>query len=355
MEKAIIFKNNRLYYLDQTELPQKEIYRECRNVKDGYRAIKELRVRGAPLIGVFSAYCMYVSAREFKGNSSSFVSYLEGTARYLGSSRPTAVNLPQALGRVMNVVRKNSTYSVNRIKNIILKEAKNIHREDIRLCANVASEGVKLIKRGDVVLTHCNTGFLAASGEGTALGIIYAAARKHKNIKVYVDETRPLLQGARLSAWELKKRGIDTVLITDSTSAYLMQKKMIDKILVGADRIAVNGDTANKIGTYNLAVLAGFHGIPFYVAAPLTSFDADISSGEDIPIEQRSPDEVRKVLGKVLIVPKNMEVYNPAFDVTPHRLITAIVTDRGIIYPPFRKNIKRILKSGQAHIEGAKG
>ena len=343
MKKAIIFKNKRLYYLDQTKLPGIEVYRECRNIKEGFRAIKELKVRGAPLIGVFASYCMYISAQRFKGDKDKFISYLEDAAHYLNSSRPTAVNLSWALERIMRVVSKDSNKNTSVLKDIILKEAERIHQEDIRLCANMAREGLKLVHAKDTILTHCNTGFLATSGEGTALAVIYAAARKYRNIKVYIDETRPLLQGARLSSWELRESAIDTTLITDNTAAYLMQKKIIDKILVGADRIARNGDTANKIGTYNLAVLAKFHKIPFYVVAPLTSFDINIGKGENTPIEQRSPDEVRKVLGKVWIAPKKVKVYNPAFDVTPHKLITAVVTDKGIIYPPFNKNIKRVL------------
>ncbi|OPX29863.1 MAG: S-methyl-5-thioribose-1-phosphate isomerase [Candidatus Omnitrophica bacterium 4484_171] len=343
MRKSVVFKNNHLYYLDQTKLPRFRIYRECRNIKEGYHAIKELKVRGAPLIGVFAAYCMCISARKFKGRKSDFMAYLKDTALYLSGSRPTAVNLSWAIERIMRVASKNSNESVDALKSIILKEAGRIHREDIRLCANMAKEGLKLIHTNDVILTHCNTGFLAASGEGTALAVIYAAAKKYRSIKVYVDETRPLLQGARLSSWELRESGIDTTLITDNTAAYLMQKKIIDKILVGADRIAKNGDTANKIGTYSLAVLAKFHKIPFYVVAPLTSFDINIGKGEYIPIEQRSPDEIRKVLGKVWIAPEKVKVYNPAFDVTPHKLITAIVTDKGIIRPPFKRNIKRIL------------
>jgi len=343
MKQAIIFKNKQLYYLDQTKLPRKEIYKECRGLEDGFLAIKELRVRGAPLIGVFAAYCAYISLRKFKGKRGEFISYLDKVVSYLKSSRPTAVNLSWALGRIETVAEKSSHRRINARNYVILKEAQKIHKEDICLCSNMAKEGVKLIHRGDKILTHCNTGFLATSGEGTALAVIYAAVRKYKNIKIYADETRPLLQGARLTSWELKKSKVDVTLICDDMAAYLMQKKMIDKILVGADRVVRNGDAANKIGTYNLAVVARYHKIPFYMVVPSTSFDLAIEDGEGITIEQRKPNEVRKVLGQVWIAPKKVKVYNPAFDVTPHKLITAIITDKGIIYPPFKKNIKKLL------------
>lgn len=344
MQTALVFKNGCLYYLDQQQLPQKEIYRQCCNLSDASYAIKQLAVRGAPLLGVFSAYSVYIAIKNFSANSKkSFFNKLDKIINCLVNLRPTAVNLSWSLKRIKQVADNNRDEKIVMIKQLILKEAQKIHIEDIKLCANIGKQGLKLIHRGDRILTHCNTGFLATSGEGTALSVIYTAARHYGSMIVYVDETRPLLQGARLTAWELKKRKIDVRLICDDMAAYCMQKKMVDKILVGADRITCCGDVANKIGTYNLAVLAKYHKMPFYVAVPFNTFDLSIVNGEDIPIEERNPNELRKVLGKVWIVPKKVKVYNPAFDVTPHKLITAIITDRGIIYPPFKRNIKKII------------
>ncbi len=343
MTSALIFKNQKLYYLDQRKLPLKEEWKECKNLREAFLAIRELRIRGAPLIGVFAGYSVYIAMKNHREKGEiKFFKSLERVISFLKTSRPTAVNLFWALDRIKRIVYQNKGKSIKELKELILKEAKMIHYEDILLCRRISRNGVRLIKKGDRILTHCNTGFLATSGEGTALGVIYEGVRRYKNIKVYVDETRPLLQGARLTSWELTKRKIDATLITDNMAAYLMQRREIDKIFVGADRITRCGDVANKIGTYNLAVLAKYHHLPFYVVAPSTSFDLTIEKGEEISIEQRSPDEVRKVLGRIYISPKRVRVYNPAFDVTPHRLISAIVTDRGIIKPPFRENILKV-------------
>lgn len=351
MKGSIVFKKGGLYYLDQTKLPLKETYKECTTLSQGYRAIKELKIRGAPLIGVFAAYCVYIGVKKFKGDKKvKFFNYFDKIINYLKDSRPTAVNLFWALQRIQTIVYANTAKNIDGLKKLILREAKMIHAEDIRLCSRMADNGVNLIKSGDRILTHCNTGFLATSGEGTALAVIYKAHRLYKNIRIYVDETRPLLQGARLSAWELIKKGVDVTLITDNMAAYLMQQKKVDKIFVGADRITSFGDLANKIGTYNLAVLAEHHGIPFYVVAPLTSFDLTLEEGGNIPIEERNASEVRTVLNKVQITPRKVKVYNPAFDITPHRYIRAIVTDKGIINPPFRENILRVARG-----EGRKG
>jgi methylthioribose-1-phosphate isomerase len=342
--EAIIFKNNRLFYLDQTKLPIKEIWRECKSLKDGFRVIKELRIRGAPLIGVFSAYCICIAMKNFSLNKEKFLKEFKEATQFLKKSRPTAVNLFWALERLEKVVEDSRDKRVEEIKKIILKETKIIHQEDIQLCERMANFGVKLIKPGDRILTHCNTGFLATAGRGTALGVIFKAHQVYKNIKVYVDETRPLLQGARLSCWELMKKKIPCTLICDNTAAYLMQKKEIDKVFVGADRITREGDVANKIGTYNLAVLSFYHKIPFYVVAPFSSFDLKIKKGKDIVIEERDEGEVKKILKKVEIAPRKVKAVNFAFDITPHYLITAIVTDRGIIRSPFKENIKKMLK-----------
>jgi len=341
--KALKFKGNRLFYIDQTKLPLKEVWRECKNLNQGYKAIKELQVRGAPLIGVFAAYCIAVSLKRLSSNKVVFLKQILAQLKYLRGARPTAVNLSWALQRIEKVIATNKAEKVSQIKKAIIKEAKAIHAEDVRLCENMARHGATLINKGDGVLTHCNTGFLATSGEGTALAVISKAHKIRRDIMVYGDETRPLLQGARLTAWELTKDKVPCTLISDNMAAYLMQKKKIDKIFVGADRIAANGDAANKIGTYSLAVLAKYHKIPFYVVAPFSTFDLRVSSGKGIPIEQRKPDEVRIILGKLRIAPAKMKVFNPAFDVTPNELITAIVSDKGIIKAPYTKNIKNIL------------
>ena len=340
---SIKFKNNKLFYIDQTQLPLKEVWKQCKNLDDGYAAIKKLSVRGAPLIGVFAAYCIGVHLKNLPSEKKSFFKSLEKAIKYLKSCRPTAVNLGWALDKIRDTAFKNKEKSLSQIKKAILNEAIAIHKEDVRLCQDMATHGLKLIKGGDRILTHCNTGFLATSGEGTALAVIYKAAKVYKNIKVYADETRPLLQGSRLTAWELMKKKVPSAIICDSMAAPLMSHKGVDKIFVGADRIAANGDVANKIGTYNLAVIAKHHKVPFYVVAPFSSFDLSLSSGKHIPIEQRQWDEVKKVVNKVHIAPKSAKAHNPAFDVTPNKLITAIVSDRGIIYPPFGRNIKKII------------
>jgi len=337
------FKNSKLFFLDQTKLPQREVWKECRNVYEGFLAIKELQVRGAPLIGVFAAYCIAVYAKNLNLEKDKFIKKLGKSIEELKLSRPTAVNLAWALDELKGVLLENSNKSINEIRKALLDEAQRIYKQDIELCDKMADFGIKLIKSGDSILTHCNAGFLATAGEGTALSLIYKAQKIYKNIKVYADETRPLLQGARLTAWELSKRKINCTLICDNMAAYLMQKGKIDKIFVGADRIAANGDVANKIGTYSVAVAANYHKVPFYVVAPFSTFDLSLSNGGQIPIEERAAYEVRTILGKIEIAPKNIKVFNPAFDVTPSRLIAAIVSDRGIIYPPYGKNIKKLL------------
>ncbi|MFA6281691.1 MAG: S-methyl-5-thioribose-1-phosphate isomerase [Candidatus Omnitrophota bacterium] len=342
---SIKIKKQKLFYFDQTKLPLEETWLRCRNIEDGYSAIKTLKVRGAPLIGVFAAYCIAASSAKISENI--FFARVAKDIKYLKSSRPTAVNLAWALGRIEAIVHANRHKPIAFVKKAIFQEAEKIHNEDIVLCQKMADCGVRLIKKGDVLLTHCNTGFLATSGGGTALGVIFKAHEIYKDIKVYVDETRPLLQGSRLTAWELSKKRVPHTLITDSMAAYLMQKGKIDKVFVGADRIAVNGDVANKIGTYNLAIIAKYHKVSFYVVAPTSTFDLRIKNLKGIPIEERNPDEVRTVLGKVYISYKNVKVFNPAFDTVPNKLITAIVSDKGIIYPPFVKNIKKLINGEQ--------
>ncbi len=342
--KSIKFKNNKLFYLDQTKLPNRQCWNNCRTIKSGWGAIKKLKIRGAPLIGVFAAYCICIHLRNLPDEKDIFFKQLKQALNYLKNCRPTAVNLSWAVERLEKVSLENRQKTVKQIKKMIIKEAKLIHREDILTCKKISGHGATLIKKDESILTHCNTGFLAASGTGTALGAIFRAKQQGKNLIVYVDETRPLLQGARLTAWELTKKRIKHFLITDNSAALLMQKKKIDKIFVGADRITASGDTANKIGTYNLAVLAKCHNIPFYVVAPQSTFDLSMEGGEEISIEQRDELEVKKVLGQILICPGRTKALNFAFDLTPSKFITAIVTDRGIIYPPYKKNIKDLIR-----------
>lgn len=343
MLASIKFKNQKLYYLDQRKLPLSEVWLACNSLKEGFTAIRQLRVRGAPLIGVFAAYAAFIASKKFSNQKNKFLKQAYQAIDYLKSSRPTAVNLFWALDKIKNVILANEEKTPVEIKRLILEEARKIHTQDISLCKSMASYGVKLIEKGDSILTHCNTGFLATSGSGTALAVIFEAKLRYKDIKVYADETRPLLQGSRLTAWELEKKKIDYRVICDNMAASLMARGLINKVFLGADRIAANGDVVNKIGTYGVAVLAKYHKIPFYVVAPFSTFDRSIKTGADIKIEERDPQEVRQVLGKINIAPKTAKVRNPAFDLTPKELITAIVSDKGIIYPPFHQNIKKIL------------
>lgn len=330
--------------IDQTKLPHKFVYVEIKNVHSMWQAIKKLKVRGAPALGVAGAFGVLLGIGNIKPkNYKEFKKRLNAVIKYLASSRPTAVNLFWALERMKRCAGVNAKKPLREIKDILRKEAFKIMKEDKDVCRRMASFGAKLVKNGDRILTHCNAGGLATVDYGTALGVLFKAKRDGKKIKIFVDETRPLLQGARLTTWELLRAKIDVTLICDNMAASLMGKGKIDKIFVGADRIARNGDVANKIGTYNLAVLADFHKIPFYVVAPLSTFDFKLSSGKDIPIEERSGDEIREILGK-RIAPAKVKVYNPAFDVTPHRLVTAIVTEKGIFKPPHLPQVRHIRK-----------
>jgi len=340
---SLSFKKDRLVILDQSGLPIKTKYIEIKNIGQSFRALRSLKVRGAPLIGVFAGYSIYISIKDIKTRcKQTFLGKLHENIDYLKRSRPTAVNLFWALDRIKKKVSENRNANIGKMKNIIRKEARLIHKEDIILCDGIASFGSKLIRPGDSILTHCNAGFLATSGQGTALAIIYKAHKLHRDIKVYADETRPLLQGARLTCWELSSRKIEVTLICDNMAAYLIKKGMINKVIVGADRITAAGFVANKIGTYNLAVLCKFHKVPFYVAAPSSSFDLTLKNSSDIPIEQRNPGEVKNIFGKA-IAPRNVAALNPAFDVTPPHFISSIITEKGIIKPPFGKNIKSVI------------
>lgn len=336
---TIQWKNNRLKVIDQSLLPHRLRYIYCNSVKSVWDIIREMKIRGAPLLGVAAAYGVYLGVKNSKRN---LFKDLERTIKYLSTSRPTARNLFWALERMRKIAHLYEKEPPEKIKKVLLKEANKILKEDKEICRKIGKFGKSLIKNNDRILTHCNAGGLATADYGTALGVIFAAHEEKKKIRVYADETRPVLQGARLTAWELMREGIDTTLICDNMAAHLMAKRGIDKIIVGADRIAGNGDTANKIGTYNLALLAHYHKVPFYVAAPTSTIDVRIKSGKDIPIEERPPDEVRKIKN-VYIAPKKVRVFNPAFDVTPNKFVTAIITEKGILRKPFGQSIKRAI------------
>jgi len=342
--RTIDWKNNKVRLIDQTKLPEKLIYLGIDNLKDLWQAIKIMQVRGAPALGAAAALGMYLGIRKYAGISGSkFLKELNIVAKYIASSRPTARNLFYGIERVQAVALKNKNAPASRIKQIILAEAKKIMQEDMISCRKIGAYGVKLLKDKSRVLTICNAGILATIDYGTALGVIYAAKKQGKEIKVYSCETRPLLQGARLSAWELNKQGVDVTMIADNTAASLMAQGKIDIVITGADRIAANGDVANKIGTFNLAVLCEHHKIPFYVFAPGSTFDLRIKKGKGIEIEMRKSEEVAKILLKKSVAPARAKVLNPAFDVTPGQLISGIITDKGIIRSPYLENIRKIL------------
>ncbi|MFA5500062.1 MAG: S-methyl-5-thioribose-1-phosphate isomerase [Candidatus Omnitrophota bacterium] len=328
--ETITWSKGKVKFIDQTLLPHKFEVVLTDDVKRLWRAIKKLEIRGAPAIGIAGALGIVIGTKDSAAERfDAFFKELKITADYLGSSRPTAVNLFWAIERMKEAAYRNRAKKVKEIKRILLKEAISIINEDKSSCRRMAAFGAGFVKKNSNILTHCNAGGLATADYGTALGVLFEARRQGKHFKVYVDETRPLLQGARLTTWELMREGIDTTLICDNMAASLMAKGKIDMIFVGADRIAANGDTANKIGTYNLAVLADYHGIPFYVVAPMSTFDLALKTGTSIPIEERNGNEVRGIHGN-LIAPRNVKVYNPAFDVTPAGLITAIITEKGI-------------------------
>jgi methylthioribose-1-phosphate isomerase len=342
--KTVEWKGKHLKILDQTELPEKLVYRNCKTREEIWEAIKMLRVRGAPLLGVVGALSVAVEAQNYACRGlSGFKKRLHNTIAYIGSSRPTAVNLFWGLERITKVIDRGPHGSVRELRNAVIGEALAVMDEDIQICRRLGAHGAKLLKNNAVVLTHCNAGALATAGMGTALAVIYAAHEQGKKITVYADETRPLLQGSRLTAWELMKEGVDVTLICDHMAASVMRDKGITCAVVGADRIAANGDTANKIGTYNVAVLARYHKIPFYVVAPISTIDPQTKNGSRIPIEERGSEEITHGFGK-RTAPRGIKTFSPAFDVTPAELITAIVTEKGIVRPPFPRNIKNILE-----------
>ena len=345
--RTIEWKNNKIRIIDQTQLPLKLAYLNILYLKDLWRAIKGLEVRGAPALGAAAALGIYLGIKDYRGSSwPGFIRKFNAVSKYLGSSRPTARNLFWGIERIQAVVEAHKFQSIEKIKQAVLAEAKLIMRQDMASCRRIGLYGAKLIKNNSRILTICNAGILATIDYGTALGVIYAARNQGKKLKVFSSETRPLLQGARLSSWELYQRNIDVTLIADNTAAKLMADGQIDLVITGADRIALNGDTANKIGTFNLAVLAKYHQLPFYVAAPKSTFDLTIKDSAGIRIEMREVKEVTSILFKKVVAPEKAKALNPAFDITPHQLISGIITDNGIIRKPYSGNILKILEKG---------
>lgn len=335
--------NGRIRLIDQTLLPTELKFVYCEDTKSIWHAIKTLMVRGAPAIGIAGAMGVVLGVKDIQVKSTdAFLKELKQVTTYLGASRPTAVNLFWGLARMERIAQENKNASVPEIKEALLQEALKIQNEDKVICRQIGENGVNLIKDGSGILTHCNAGGLATADYGTALAVLFKAKEKGKHITVYADETRPLLQGARLTAWELVHAGIDVTLICDSMAGHVMKMGKVQCVIVGADRIAANGDTANKIGTYSVSILAKEHGIPFYVAAPVSTFDLNIKSGDEIPIEERAPEEITFGFGKKT-APEGVKVFNPAFDVTPARNITAIITEKGVIHSPSHENIQRLL------------
>lgn len=326
--------DGQLWLIDQTLLPVRCVEIECRDVETVWEAIKLLRVRGAPAIGIAAAYGVCLGLQTVAdADEAEFFTRLDAVTAYLAESRPTAVNLFWALDRLRDKAQSlRGTGRPSEIAAALLAEARAIHDEDRRMCRDIGRHGATLLQDGQGVLTHCNAGGLATADYGTALAVFFSAAESGKTLHIYADETRPLLQGARLTAWELQRRGLDVTLICDSVAAQVMREGRVTAVVTGADRIAANGDAANKIGTYGLAVLAAAHSIPFYIAAPTSTFDLSIPNGEVIPIEQREASEVTHAFG-CQTAPEGVKVYNPAFDVTPARLITALICERGIIQP----------------------
>ena len=334
-----------LVILDQTKLPCEIKMLHLKDIKEIWQAIYKLQVRGAPAIGIAAAIGLYLSIKDSDtDNFEKFFAQLHEAKEYLNSSRPTAVNLSWALNRMERIATANRDKKISEIKTLLRDEALKIKAEDTEVCRKIGEYGLTLIKDGDGILTHCNAGQLATSKYGTALAPIHLGRERGMNFRVYCDETRPLLQGARLSAFELMADGVDTTLICDNMASQVMKNGWIDAVFVGADRIAANGDSCNKIGTSGLAILAKFYGIPFYVFAPTSTIDMNIKDGSEIIIEQRNENEITELWYKQRMAPENVKVYNPAFDVAENELITGIVTEKGIAMPPYSSSLKKIFE-----------
>jgi methylthioribose-1-phosphate isomerase len=345
---TIAYADGAVLLLDQTLLPTEVVVRECRTAAAVAEAIRTMRIRGAPALGVAAAYAMALGARDYAGDDPAALrAHLAAVAEEVRATRPTAVNLFWGVDRALGVADAALGGGVVAARAALLALAEHLREEDVALNRQMGAHGATLVPDGARVLTHCNAGALATAGYGTALGVLRGAVEAGKRLHVYVDETRPFLQGARLTAWELHAEGIPLTLIADNMAGYFMARGQIDLVVVGADRIAANGDVANKIGTYSVAVLAHAHGIPFYVAAPTSTIDLSLPTGEGIPIEERSPSEITHFAGR-RVAPEGIGVANPAFDVTPHRYVTAIVTERGILRAPYGPALAAAVRAADA-------
>ncbi|PFP23190.1 S-methyl-5-thioribose-1-phosphate isomerase [Bacillus sp. AFS073361] len=343
--QSVSYENGVLKILDQTKIPNITEFLETKKIEDAWDAIKQLKVRGAPAIGIAAAYGLVLGIKDAPESSfEEFYEHLQKQSDYLASSRPTAVNLFWALKRMNERALKEKELPINQIKEALEEEAHNIRNEDEEVCRTIGKHALNLLEDGMGILTHCNAGGIATARYGTALAPLYLAKEKGWDIKVFADETRPLLQGARLTAWELMQAGIDVTLITDNMAAMVMQKGWVQAVIVGCDRVAANGDVANKIGTYGVALLAKAHNIPFYVAAPTSTIDLDTKTGTDIPIEERDASEITDGFGK-RTAPEGVKVFNPAFDVTPNELVTAIITEKGIIKGNYQGELVKLFQS----------
>ena len=346
--EPIAWKNDCLEILDQTLLPGTMLYLQLTTIEQAFEAIQKLRVRGAPMIGITAAYGLYLGMRGLSlGSTEAFFHALDEKIAYLSKARPTAVNLFWAMRDVKTRLTREVAAGApapEALQHRLLELAIDLHEDDRRRCDAMADYGQEVIPDGARILTHCNTGALATGGIGTALGVIHKAHLLGKNIHVYADETRPVLQGARLTMWELMRAGIPSQLICDNMASTLMRKGKVDLVIVGADRITTDGSAANKIGTYGVAVAAQYHNVPFYVAAPISTFDLEVHHGDEIPIEERDPEEIRRVFNQTLITLPDAACWNPAFDVTPPELIAGLITEHGIIRPPYTENILAIAR-----------
>ena len=336
--------NRSVVILDQTQLPNRTVYKTLKTSHEMYDAIKKLMVRGAPAIGICAGYCLYALAAQWTENDGDFFDYIKRNKEYLNSSRPTAVNLSWALNRLENKALSMKDRPVKEIVNALKTEALNIHNEDIEMCKAISEYGLSLVKDGDGILTHCNAGPLATSEYGTGLGPILLGTERGMKFHVFSDETRPLLQGARLTAWELDNAGVDVTLICDNMASIVMKNGWIQACFAGCDRVAANGDTANKIGTSGVAILAKHYGIPFYILGPTSTIDMNCPDGDHIPIELRDAEELGTMWYKEPMAPSGVKCYNPAFDVTDNSLISAIITEKGICRAPYTESLKKLFK-----------
>ena len=340
------YLDGKMLILDQTRLPGEEIYIEMRTKEDVYEAIYKLRVRGAPAIGVAAAYGLFVAVRDIPetADMAMFRETLHSAKEYLAGARPTAVNLAWALNRMYDLYESERPKSVKDAKELLFAEAEAIRREDEAACYAMGEYGLSLLEPGMGILTHCNAGTIATAKYGTCLAPIYLGTERGYEFRVFADETRPLLQGARLTSWELSKSGIDVTLICDNMASSVMKKGWVDAVVTGCDRMAANGDGANKIGTSGVAILAKEYGIPFYMYVPTSTIDLETDSGSDIQIEERDGEEIYKMWYEKPMAPEGIKTYNPAFDVTEAKYITAVITEKGIVRPPYRENLAKLLK-----------